>query len=212
MFTLIVLIASQSASANLILNGSFESNDVRKNSWQWFAANNVDGWNGSNIEIWDSYSGVNAFEGTQFAELNAHAGDGQAFSIFQTISTDAGSYYDLSFSYRARRSSTEAFLLSLISSDNTVENIRIDDHLVGKWSNFNHNFKARDLMTTVRFTALSPTTGTVGNFIDDVRLTKEPSLSASSIPEPSTIMIVFVGLALISMRKTLLGNFPKIEG
>src|SRR5690606_20268956 len=78
---------SIAANANLLTNGGFESNNVASGSWQFFSSSAVPGWDGSNIEIWNQYSGVSAYEGSQFAELNAHPNGGQAFTIFQDFTT-----------------------------------------------------------------------------------------------------------------------------
>jgi len=201
LFSTSIWLASHSVSASLIVNGGFEETDVKTNTWKWFTSDKVQGWNGSNIEIWDSYSNVDAFEGSQFAELNAHPSNGQAFSIFQTIGTEIGIYYDLSFAYRARKNNNEAFLFSLIKSDSDLLDMRFDDHTDGKWSTFNLNFEATSMYTTVMFTSLTPSSGTVGNFLDDISLTRSSSGLASSISEPSTFMIILMGLGLLVGRR-----------
>ena len=206
-----LLLGSSAVSASLIVNGGFESNDVAANSWQWFTSNNVEGWNGSNIEIWDTFSGVNAVEGNQFAELNAHPSNGEAFSIFQTFGTQEGSYYDLSFAYRARSSNNEAFLMSLIGSGADNINLRVDDHVVGKWSRFDFSFQATHLYTTLMFTALTPSTGTVGNFLDDISVTTSPAVLASTISEPSSIAIMLIGVSLLFTRKQWLAKIRRIN-
>ena len=58
------------ANANLMINGGFEQTKVGTNKWRWFTADNVSGWSGSNIEIWDRFQNFDAFEGVQHAELN----------------------------------------------------------------------------------------------------------------------------------------------
>lgn len=212
LFTSLMFLASYSVSANLMVNGGFESNDVAANSWKWFTSNNVDGWKGSNIEIWDSYSGVDAYEGNQLAELNAHPSNGEAFNIFQTISTEAGSFYDLSFAYRARSNNNEAFLLSLIEDNSNILDLRFDDHVVGKWSTFNTSFKATNMSTTVMFTSLTPSSGTVGNFLDDIRVTQSPLvLTATSVSEPSSIIILLLGITLLVTRKQWLAKIRSIN-
>ena len=60
---------SISASANLLVNGSFEDNEVAPNSWQVFNSSGVSGWDGSNIEIWNSYNNIDAADGSNFVEL-----------------------------------------------------------------------------------------------------------------------------------------------
>lgn len=121
--TALGLTLSMSTSAqNLIVNGSFETPDITtvigkkgstSSTWQYYDSSDVDGFSGSNIEIWeDGFLGVNAVDGEQFIELNSHPTSTGAFSIEQMFDTVAGQYYDLSFSYEARSNNDEAFNVS----------------------------------------------------------------------------------------------------
>lgn len=202
--------ASAMSSANLITNGGFEETDVRENSWAWFNSNSVNGWQGSNIEIWDTYENVIAFEGTQHAELNAHPSDGNAFSIFQTIATQAGTTYDLSFAYSARSNHNESFIIDLNAADDTkILSTLMDDHEVGKWSMFNTQFVALDLSTTLRFTSVTPYSGTVGNFLDNVVVKQvfSPKISSrvsEAVSEPAGLLLF--GFALMAMIRNRTNN------
>ena len=69
---LFLALAGTSAQASVITNGNFEDNVIGNNSWRWFGADQVNGWDGSNLEIWRNYAGVQAYSGQQFIELNAH--------------------------------------------------------------------------------------------------------------------------------------------
>lgn len=193
------LLASTTASANLIINGGFEDNNVGKNSWAWFDADKVIGWEGSNIEIWDSYSNVKAFEGTQHAELNAHPSNGKAFSIFQNFDTQIGEFYNVSFAYSARSNNNEAFLFNIESADKTdIWSSLIDDHSVGQWNIFSNSFVAKDLNTTIRFTSVVPYSSTVGNFLDNIVVEQIASASRiSQVSEPVGVMLLGVGLLVV---------------
>lgn len=180
------LLAAAPASANLIINGGFEQPDVAAGSWQYFSSGAVDGWEGDNIEIWDNYGGVTAYEGSQFAELNAHPYSGSEFGIFQSFATTIGQSYDLSFAYRARQSNSESFDVSVMPGMTW----NLDDHVVGAWSIFSGSFVASSELTTLTFTSVIPETGTVGNFLDDVKVT-------ASVPEPGSIALL--GLSLLGM-------------
>ncbi|MEM7279481.1 MAG: PEP-CTERM sorting domain-containing protein [Pseudomonadota bacterium] len=182
------LMISVSANANLIQNGGFENPDVNNGNWAWYSASDVDGWNGSNIEVWDSFGGVEAYEGDQFGELNAHAGRrNRPYSIFQYIDTVIGNSYNLSFAYRARANNNEAFRVRVAGRRaGSVFNQIMNDHVVGSWSVFSSSFVANSARTQVRFTTIRPRSGTVGNFIDDV--------SVTDVPEPTSLGLLGLGL------------------
>ncbi len=186
--TLALATISISANANLIENGDFERPDVSNGSWAWFPSSDVDGWSGSNIEIWDSFGGVEAFEGEQFAELNAHGGRrNQPYSIFQYVNTVIGNSYELSFAYRARANNNEAFRVSARGRHaGTVLSSLVTDHVVGAWSVFTSTFVANSTQTRIRFSTVTPYSGTVGNFIDGVAVT--------DVPEPGTLGLLGLGL------------------
>ncbi len=174
------LLFSFGANANLLVNGGFEDNNVAPGSWSWYTSDNVNGWDGSNIEIWDSFNGVAAAEGDQHAELNAHPSDDASFTIFQNFGTVVGQEYDVSFFYRARANNNEAFEFSVGSLGGLMNN-----HTTSEWSLFQDSFVASDLTSTVRFTSF--TSGTIGNFLDGVSIT-------SSVPAPGTLALVVMGL------------------
>ena len=173
------LVLAASANANLIVNGSFEDNDVAEGTWQYFAADDVNGWDGSNIEIWDGLHGVASAVGEQHAELNAHPYAGE-FSIFQNFATVIGQSYDVSFFYSARQSNAESFAYSVGSLMG-----ELTDHVVGRWSQFQGSFIASSETSQIRFTAI--TNGTVGNFLDGVVVT-------ASVPEPGSLVLFALGL------------------
>ncbi|MDM7860564.1 DUF642 domain-containing protein [Alteromonas sp. ASW11-36] len=191
-FSLLLLaVWSSNADANLIVNGSFEDNDVRANTWRWFASDKVNGWQGSNLEIWNSFRRVNAVDGSQFAELNAHGQRGRPFTISQIFDTTAGQIYDLSFYYSARRSNKEAFQVDV--EDNAAQSIFrqiMDDHVKGRWSYFSTQFVAFSNQTRLSFSSVFPYTGTVGNFIDDVRV-----VGAQTVSEPGSLLLALISAA-----------------
>lgn len=182
------------AQANLIQNGSFENVDTADqlnqygstNTWQIYSS--LPDWEASrNIEVWQSgFQRVNAPEGQQFIELNAHPRGGSAFSIYQDIATEVGVQYELSFFARKRSRGSEAFNISI---DNLMASV--DSHVRGRWTQFQFSFIGNGGLS--RFTLSSADGGrdTTGNFIDDIRI--------SAVPEPGTIALLaagFVGLTL----------------
>jgi len=91
-------------SENLIMGGSFEEHDVRTGGWRGFREDATGTWDSANgIEVWDNLGGIAAAEGEQFLELDyTHAAD----AISQTINTEAGQTYIVSFDMRARGATT----------------------------------------------------------------------------------------------------------
>ncbi len=196
------LFSFSSAQANLILNGGFEDSVVGNGNWKWFQSSDVNGWNGSNIEVWNNYGSVTAYEGKQHAELNAHPGNGSEFSIYQTFTTDIGSSYDLSFAYRARANSNEAFRVELVGTSALIDQL-IQDHIVGSWSSYANSFVANSAQTTLRFTTVTPKSHTVGNFLDAISVNTSkvhtvPELSASLAP---VSLALLAGLMLMGFER-----------
>lgn len=196
------------SSENLIENGSFEDNDIRANSWRWFYSSDINGWNGSTIEIWDNFQRFQAFDGSQYIELNAHANRGNQFSIFQSFNTEIGATYELSFAYSARRNKREAFEIGLLSGGLSNQDMLykelIDDHVVKQWSEYSHTFTATAELTSLRFTSIFPIKGTVGNFIDNVSITQQTPAQAQrivAVSEPATIGVLLFGLLGMIVRR-----------
>lgn len=187
----------QNAYANLIINGSFEDPNIPDSTWQWFTSNNVPGWQGSNIEIWDSLNGLEAYEGEQHAELNAHGSSGP-FSIYQTFATNFGQSYSVTFAYAARSNNNEVFNFDVIDdNDLSIFNTQLNQHTVNNWSVFNTSFLASSALTTIRFTTLN--TGTYGNFLDAVSVTS--SSAQNNVSEPPGLLILTIIACLIGLNR-----------
>ena len=95
---------------NMVINCSFESNEVPDASMLRFSEELVPGWfslRGEQLEMWstgfesNSQGPVPASDGDIFLELDNH-GDGALDGIYQYIKTEKDKYYKLQFDVRAR--------------------------------------------------------------------------------------------------------------
>ncbi|PSW17592.1 DUF642 domain-containing protein [Photobacterium sanctipauli] len=194
------LVFSFSSQANLIINGSFEDIDVRDGRWSYFVPGTPRatglGWQGDNVEIWDSLFGFEASDGEQHAELNAHPNQGDKFSIFQTFNTIENALYQLSFDYAARRNRNESFNVS-VTGDNTLLDYQLDDHTRFSWRTYSGMFTADSSLTTLRFT--SNNDGTLGNLIDNVSVTPVNN-ALNVIPEPDLLFPLILLILFLAVR------------
>lgn len=95
-------------AANLLTNGSFETSTAPKgkatqlrtlNGWTSLTQSGNNWVTGGRLEIWNAYSSVKATEGTAFLELDAN---GAMNGIAQSVKTEAGKQYKLTFDFAAR--------------------------------------------------------------------------------------------------------------
>lgn len=191
----VILLFAPAAHANLIQHGSFEEPNVKNKGWRFFdpaTTPGLTGWQGDNIEIWDSLFGFEASHGEQHAELNAHPNQKEHFSFYQTFATTPNQLYTLTFDYAARRNKNESFVVDIMG-DSPLLLTTLDDHERFTWRNFSETFYADSDFSTLRFT--SQNKGTQGNLLDNVRVTV--------VPEPDLLfpVMLFAVFLLIQHRR-----------
>ncbi|MDX1908437.1 MAG: T9SS type A sorting domain-containing protein [Bacteroidia bacterium] len=157
-----------------IINGGFEEPVIPPVTYRIMSETNVPGWettaSDGQIEIWsNNFQGIAAYEGTQFAELNANL----VAANYQDIITTPGDVLQWAFSHRGRGSATIA----------DVMQVKIGP--AGGTSNFSQSYSATNTawvrntgyytvpagQTLTRFQLEAVSTGSgsisVGNFVDD---------------------------------------------
>jgi hypothetical protein len=198
--SMMVLLAASAAQAapiltpNLLVNGSFEDNRVANNSWTWFAASQVNGWDGSNLEFWNNFSGVKAFDGSNFLELNAHGENFGDWSVAQQFATIAGARYEVSFAYRNRTGRDESFKLAVGNLAQTFTHRNS-----GSWTVFSGWFTAGSSNSVLQFTSLNG--GTLGNFIDDVRVSRAAVPATNQVSAASSLSLLMMAAGLLLWRR-----------
>jgi len=190
----LALFSTTANAANLIVNGGFENPDISTTvgerdsnthtDWNYFNSSSVDGWDGYNIEIWNSANmGTVGYEGVQHAELNSHPTG--SYNLYQGFATEVGQTYQISFAYMARVNDQESFEVGIVNdtSEFGVSSVfagTLDDHVTGQWSTFTDTFVATSDLSIIYFKVLTPDT-TLGNFIDDV--------AVSAVPVPAAVWL-----------------------
>ena len=166
-----------------LLNGGFEAPVQGANSFLIQSQDLVPGWTttatDSQIEIWSTpYQGVTAYEGNQFAEMNAN----QVASLYQDITTVPGSTITYQFAHRARSLGNPAVVvdtagvqagppgqagvtLKTFSDDSTAWVVQRGTYIV----------PAGQYITRFQFNSISAGAGaaSVGNFIDGVQFSTD---------------------------------------
>lgn len=210
-FRLAAAVAALALSAGAqagLTNGGFEQPGYGPNSVNFPLATVVPGWNTSatdnTIEIWTSaFNGVSAYQGNQFAELNAN----QVSTLYQNVSgITAGSVVGYQFAHRGRAGvDVMQFEVTDLGSngvagggDDTVIFSRTVSDGNNAWGFYSGNGIVA-LGNNVRFSFISVSAAggaTVGNFLDAADFGV-----GVGIPEPGALALVGLGLAAVGLSR-----------
>lgn len=209
----IIAATISTAQANLI-NGGFESPVIADNSYAYLSEGTPGlGWqttaSDNKIELWNAqFNGVDAYEGDQFAELNAT----QVSDLYQEVSgITAGSILRWEFAHRGRQGDdTIALQITDLGNDNIFGGGNDNVLYYGEFTDgvtdwgFHWGTGLVALGNNLRFSWLSISTApgvdpnTYGNFLDAAAFGVDDN---PPIPEPATILLFGAGIAgLAGMR------------
>jgi len=186
---LFLLLASFSslANANLLANGSFESDVQSHGTWNIYT--NLIGWTGQRadgIELRNDIAGI-ASDGSNFVQLDTTFNN----SMFQTVNTINGAIYDLSFDYSGR-AGVNKLSNGIKAFWNGVELANLSANGLGKADNnwFSLDFQVVGTgQDTLSFAATGISDGFGGN-VDNVNL-------VTVVPEPVNFALLLAGLGLL---------------
>lgn len=209
------LLASLNAHANLIVNGSFESQSNAEGAFTRFVdgVNPLTGWTiatGSGnpyVETRNSIVGE-ASDGENFAELDVSDPQDGTFSsglggMFQVVNITSAGLYDFSFDYAARPGtdlSTNQIQFSLFDGANTlvIPQVKLSPTLFNvdnaSWNAYVNQFNLSAGNYTFLFREVGSQDG-LGTSLDNVVLVASEATTA--VPEPETYGMLMLGLAML---------------
>ena len=155
---------------NLVINGSFENNEVEAGEWDVFTS--IEGWTtttGSGIEIQElSDRFGDAADGTAWVELDSHNSDSNS-GMIQHIDTEVGKNYQVSFQYSPRPDvSADSNTIEVYWNGELIDTIDREGGATNSWQTFTYNVAAGDGDTTGLEFRASGHQECLGGFIDDV--------------------------------------------
>ncbi|MDP5230965.1 MAG: T9SS type B sorting domain-containing protein [Cellulophaga sp.] len=157
-----------------IINESFESPVIPNATFRILNETDVPGWlttaTDGRIELWsDNFLGVPAFDGNQFAELNAN----QSSALYQNLCLTPGTVMNWSLRHRGR-AGTDVMRLRIGAdlASATVQGTMTDGNTAWGLYSGTYTVPLGQTNTVFIFEAVSTANGSlsVGNFIDDIKI------------------------------------------
>jgi hypothetical protein len=150
---------SLKASNELLSNGSFEEFTVTKNNGRWKLVTFKD-WQGAG-EVWTNRLGKRSTTGAYKIELDVGR---EVNSLSQSVSTEAGLYYQLSLDAYARRKNSSDFEIWL--DNEKIETIKPSRN----WKRYSVKLLGNGTMQTISIKEIDSQSNGLGTVIDNVSL------------------------------------------
>lgn len=197
---LFLLVSSGASATSLLVNGQFDE-DLGLTGTSWNVYSSIPGWfkgdGTAGIEV-QRNSVVTAQSGDQYVELDSNGGDDTNSSMYQTVFLDAGEY-TLDWWYHARTNNGDddngikTYLTNLSNTWTSdiylVSSKASDPGQSDVWEQISWTFTIASSDTYNLWFAAYGLDNTLGGFVDSV------SLTATEVPEPTTMLLFGAGLA-----------------
>mgnify|MGYP001191340243 FL=1 len=177
------------AGPSLIVNGSFEADNIATGSWSIWS--NLTGWTGApNIELRDAVAGT-AQDGSQYVELDTTGNS----AMWQQVATAAGTHYTLSWFYSPRlgvataSNPIEVLWNDVLLTTNTGSGAGQSNHV---WQQYTFDVVGTGGLDKLTFRAVG-TSDSLGGSLDHVDL--------RAVPEPSTLALLVAAAAGLALRR-----------
>jgi hypothetical protein len=219
LLTFLVMVVTVDARANLLTNGSFETTtpSVPAGSFVNFlpGSSGITGWTvvgvtGTEVSVVNAFSqgGINflAEDGSNWLDLTGDGTNNDTEGVTQTIATNPGDQYSLSFFVGNVFNPTGIFgtTSTVDVSENGVSLGAFENSCTTctsslTWQLFTTTFVATGSSTTLRFLNGDPANDN-SNGLDNVSLVDNGPVGA--VPEPTSLMLVSSGLVLLGLVGT----------
>jgi len=193
--------ASATSSKNIVVNGSFEDNNIGNVPWTYLSS--VVGWKSTGpfeIEKGSNAGGLPSFnptdKGKQYLELDST----ELTTVSQDLHTKKGDSYDLSFQFSGRADTPGQAASEMAVFWNGKQIGIVTEPATSGWVTVNfNNLVATGKSTDLSFEALGPKNApSYGNYLDNVVVRNVPC-----VPEAGNFAMLAAGMAFmaISVRR-----------
>jgi hypothetical protein len=202
-------IAPPAAAQRVIVNPSFESNDPQgpgAANYEIYSNGSVTGWDSASgeIELWDSnFQGVPAYAGSVFAEMNANVPG----ALYQNICMVTGEAIGWTFAHRARSGGPATQTARFQIANGSGTQIQL---LASQSSTINNMWNVNTGSTTYtgasgiqRVQFITTDAGSIGNFLDDIRITLNPFVELSTASASGVESLATANLPTLTVNGTL---------
>ncbi len=194
----------------VIVNPSFESNDPQgpgAANYEIYSNGSVVGWDSASgeIELWDTgFQGVPAYDGNVFAEMNANVPG----ALYQNICMVNGETIGWTFAHRARSGgpATQTARFQIANSSGTaIQALATQTSTTANqvWNVNSGTATYAGASGVQRVQFITTDAGSIGNFLDDIRITLNPFVELSTASASGVESIATANLPQLRVNGTL---------